>query len=259
MKSARISSWFFRSILIVGIAMLFTAAPAVVDETTTCDGVKLINQKCVPVGCFDGDAPGFPVTIARQGSYALSSNLRVPDENTTAIEITAVSVTLDLNGFTIKGPAVCSGYPWVCTPTGSGNGVRAGDNVTVMNGAVRGVGDTGIEVGRNSRVEKILAIGNAGNGIVTRTGGTVSGCTASENGRVGISVSEYSAVRDSLAHHNAGTGIFAGCVCSVIGCAATSNGGSGIYTGGTSACANNLACENDGDQIEGCTLMGENV
>jgi len=34
-----------------------------------------------------GDAPGFPVQISRPGSYRLASNLRVPDENTHAIDI----------------------------------------------------------------------------------------------------------------------------------------------------------------------------
>ena len=47
------------------------------------------------------------MTISRSGSYRLSSNLTVP-LGSNAVEITASSVTLDLNGFTIAGPAVLS-------------------------------------------------------------------------------------------------------------------------------------------------------
>src|SRR6266567_2659981 len=90
------------------------------------DGVVLINQSSALAGnVTPGDAPGFPVTISVAGSYRLSGNLTVPDANTTAIEITADDVTIDLNGFSIIGPTVCSGGPPVtsCSPTGSGAGI----------------------------------------------------------------------------------------------------------------------------------------
>src|SRR5690242_21281609 len=86
------------------------------------DGVVLINQNTALAGnVTPGDTPGFPVTIAAPGSYKLSGNLTVPDANTTAIQITADNVTIDLNGFSIIGPVVCSGFPVTsCTTTGSG-------------------------------------------------------------------------------------------------------------------------------------------
>src|SRR5262245_59149281 len=81
------------------------------------DGVDLINQSRANAGdVTPGDAAGFPVTISRAGSYRLSGNLTVPNQNTTAIEITADNVTIDLNGFSILGPVVCSGSPLACTP-----------------------------------------------------------------------------------------------------------------------------------------------
>ena len=68
----------------------------------------------------------FPLVISASGSYRLKSNIVVPDANTTAISITADDVTLDLNGYTIKGPTVCSGEPVTgCAPGGTGKGVSS--------------------------------------------------------------------------------------------------------------------------------------
>src|SRR2546428_10232429 len=73
------------------------------------DGVVLIDQnRALAGGVTPGDAPGFPVTLSVAGSYRLSGNLTVPDANTSAIQVTADNVTIDLNGFTILGPVVCS-------------------------------------------------------------------------------------------------------------------------------------------------------
>src|SRR5437867_140385 len=67
----------------------------------------------------------FPLTISEPGSYILVTNITVPDANTTAISITADNVTLDLGGFSIMGPTVCSGGPPVtsCAPSGTGIGI----------------------------------------------------------------------------------------------------------------------------------------
>ena len=52
------------------------------------DGVILIDQnKALAGNVTPGDAPGFPVTITLPGSYRLSSNLIVPNADTTAILI----------------------------------------------------------------------------------------------------------------------------------------------------------------------------
>src|SRR6266567_1525463 len=59
------------------------------------DGTVLINQSTVMA------AGGFPYMITQPGSYRLSGNLQAP-VNTSAIVITGVYVTLDLNGFSIN-------------------------------------------------------------------------------------------------------------------------------------------------------------
>src|SRR5262249_14253614 len=91
------------------------------------DGVTLIDQKAATTGkVTPADTPGFPVTISEAGSYRLDSNLIVPDAGTTAIEITADNVTLDLGGFSIIGPNSCTPNPVQCTYSGgSGIGVKA--------------------------------------------------------------------------------------------------------------------------------------
>jgi hypothetical protein len=95
------------------------------------DGVVLIDQNRALAGnVTPGDAPGFPVTISQPGSYRLSGNLTVPDSNTTAIQITADFVTLDLNGFSIIGPNVCTVNPTACSAPGSGTGVLDVDKTT---------------------------------------------------------------------------------------------------------------------------------
>src|SRR5437660_11740367 len=99
---------------------LFLILSACAIPAYAVDGVVLINQSAALAGnVTPGDAPGFPVTISAAGSYRLSGNLTVNDANTTAIQITADNVAIDLNGFSIIGPTVCSGSPvTACSPAG---------------------------------------------------------------------------------------------------------------------------------------------
>lgn len=158
----------------------------------------------------------FPLVINAPGSYRLKKNFTVPNENTTAISITADNVTLDLNGYAITGPTVCSGFPATCAPTGTGIGVSSSStNVTVLNGTIRGMGDSGILSA--NRIEKVNAVGNGGTGM------------------------NASVVIDSLADSNGGQGISAGN--SVTNSTATANGGPGI----ASSNVNNCTAGNNGN------------
>lgn len=80
------------------------AALALVPLTVSAvDGVVLIDQnKALAGGITPGDAPGFPVTIGRAGSYRLAGNLTLP-ASADGIVIAESGVTLDLNGFSIIG------------------------------------------------------------------------------------------------------------------------------------------------------------
>lgn len=175
------------------------------------DGVVLIDQnKALAGNVTPGDTPGFPVTITQPGSYRLSGNLTVPDADTTAILIAfdVVGVTIDLNGFAILGPTVCSGFPFACNPSGIGNGVFSsnGRAASVRNGTVIGMGGTGVSLGGGgSSVENVTAISNGGHGIYIVLG-TASHNRVSKNRFNGILASN-ALVTHSVASQNGGAGI----------------------------------------------------
>ena len=193
------------------------------------DGVVLIDQNRALAGnVTPGDAPGFPVTISVPGSYRLSGNLMVPDAHTSAISITADHVTIDLNGFSIIGPTVCTGRPvTACNPTtsdNSGHGVDGGsqNNVTVLNGSVSGMGGFGISLlGIGGSVEKVHADNNH-LGIALRFG-TVSGSISIANFTYGISCANATCT-GNVARGNGSAGILASCPASVVGNTSFLNG-----------------------------------
>src|SRR5579863_4016947 len=107
-----------------GLTILLAFAPAAL----AVDGTVLINQSTITNGLPGCPTGGhFPIVICQSGSYRLSGNLTVP-ANTDGIDINADNVTLDLNGFSILGPTVCSGSPLTCirnTAPPSGNGISS--------------------------------------------------------------------------------------------------------------------------------------
>jgi hypothetical protein len=116
-------------------------------RASAIDGVVLIDQNKALAGAVTpGDAPGFPVTLSVPGSYKLAGNLVVPNENTTAIAITADNVTLDLNGFVIQGPTACDAAAHTCVPTGTGDGIDFRDRfaISILNGSIKGMGHNGL-------------------------------------------------------------------------------------------------------------------
>ena len=178
------------------------------------DGVVEINQATVLAeGVTSGDAEGFPVTISEPGSYRLTGNLTVPDENTNGIEITVQDVSIDLSGFAILGPTLCTGDPFVdsCSPTGTGTGVLASgiEGFSVINGAISGMGRNGIPataVSGRGRIEKLNVHDNARTGITT-FGGLITGCQAHRNGANGIS-GAGSFISENEVFQNGVAGIF---------------------------------------------------
>ena len=213
------------------------------------DGPVLIDQdRAMAGGVTQGDDPGFPITISQPGSYRLVGNLTVQDANTSAIEITTGSVTLDLNGFSIIGPIVCSKNPTVCPAVQPGvptpAGILAGDptiaGIRVFNGTVRGM-SSGIFINaKGSTVERVTAINNAAGGFAVE-GGTIAASQAIQNGAFGMI---GLIVRDSSALENAADGIVlnAGGVAS--GNVSSYNGGIGIYVPFGTATGNTVLLNN---------------
>lgn len=219
-------------------ALAFAASPA--DAT---DGVIEINQaRALAGGVTPSDTPGFPVTIDTPGSYRLTSNLTVPDADTTAIAVpSADNVTLDLNGFSILGPTVCTGSPpsLTCSPLGDGVGVNASNrsNITVANGTVRGMGSVGIFTGPNSLIKEVHVLSNGWNGIQP-DGGIVIDNTVRSNKNIGINfLGSCGAISGNMVESNGSAGISTTLGTTVSGNSVRSNvigiNGGGVVSGNT--------------------------
>ena len=197
------------------------------------------------------DTAGFPVTISESGSYRLNSNLVVPDAATTAIQITADNVSLDLGGFSILGPNTCTPNPTTCTFSGGAGigvlavgpvGVVSPANVRVFNGTVRGMGGHGVRMlGEGTMVERINAVSNGGPGIVVGSGSVVDSfahLNASGAAIIGL------IVRNSISTNNS-FGIFIRPGGVATGNVAGFNAGGGISV--TQGTAVNNTSNNNGD------------
>src|SRR5262249_27684500 len=137
---------------VLAAAALFSVMFVLPAASWAVDGQVLLDQTKAMLGNVTaGDTPGFPITINAAGSYKLDGNLTVSDANTTAIVINHDDVTIDLNGFSIIGPNVCTSS--ICTLSGNGVGITTGvslassvRDITISNGTIRGMGSSGISV-----------------------------------------------------------------------------------------------------------------
>jgi hypothetical protein len=212
--------------------------------------VVLIDQaKALAGNVTPGDTPGFPVTISRSGSYRLSSDLTVPDENTTGVEITVSNVSLDLNGFSILGPVQCV-YPGAssCTPaTGSGDGVRITGpanryaNIAIQNGTIRGMGKSGISQDGSIPgllIDRVRLVSNRSAGVYAN-GALIIHSLATGNGGNGFSGNGIN-LQSSTAHSNAGRGLNANIGSAYGGNALIGNGAGHVNSGGPHQTTGNL-------------------
>ena len=179
------------------------------------DGVIEINQLCVNTGCFDGDTAGFPVQITSPGSYRLTSNLDVRSlsnpQNRDAIAISSDNVKLDLNGFSLIGPVICTGAGPDCSPLGSGIGILGTTlvrSITIENGAITGFGEDGININASPiLIRDMQIINNSDAGIVAISGGRFIDNDISNNGGIGIDTSNTALILNSRFSNNGGLGV----------------------------------------------------
>lgn len=243
------SSLRITTVLALVLGLWLTAYPAL-----AVDGVLEISQACVADGCFAGDSAGFPVTLANPGSYRLTSSLTVPDASTSAVELTASNVTLDLNGFLLGGPTVCSGEPIGCAPTGGGYGVLGSvdiNGVTIRNGSIRGFGNYGIFLhGNGCFVEDVIVESNNHEGIRVGLDAVLVGNRVFGNGDNGIYTSGHSRVEKNVAARNGNHGITVGGFSLVVGNVSTYNESDGINASSSSTIQGNVTNNNDEDGIE---------
>lgn len=208
------------------------------------DGVHEINQTCaVQTGCFAGDTAGFPVTItgAVGRSYRLTSDLLVPDRDTTAIEITRRDTSVDLNGFQII-LSLCQSLS--CAPiSGTGYGIYApgARGVSVRNGSIVAMGDDGVALGSHAVVTNLRVRWNGNVGISVLDGSAVEGNTSSDNGGYGILCSLGSTISRNVVRRNQSNGIACVSGSTIIGNTVAENDSTGILAYDGSIVVDNMS------------------
>jgi hypothetical protein len=199
--------------------------------------------------------------ITQPGSYYLTGNVISSIVNRHVIVVAASGVTIDLNGFLIRGLGTLQGaFDGIFAEAGV-------ERVTVRNGHIELAGRTclnletapgccvehvsasrgllhGIRVGDVSVVGHCVAHQNTLEGITTGNGCTIADCTASLNGDSGIAAGQCSAITNCSALQNSRTGIDVFDGCTLTNCTAAFNVGVGIETGRSSTVAHCSALEN---------------
>jgi len=126
------------------------------DGARAADGRIEINQaRALAGGVTPADAPGFPVSLTASGSYVLTGDVVVP-VGASGIVISADDVTLDLAGFAVQGPSVCTATSCIqSAPSGVSVSAAGVSGAVIENGFVRGFGAACVALGTRSRVQGI--------------------------------------------------------------------------------------------------------
>lgn len=188
--------------LVVG-AVLSSAGPLDPPGGAVTPSYKTLSEiePRTPIGqaTTPGDADSF-FRIAASGSYYLTGNV-FGTSGKSGIEITAVNVTIDLNGYRFEGAS------------GSLDGIviasTANAGLTITNGIIRFWGGDGIDTTGADyvRIENITSSDNVGTGLRLSGRGLVRGCNTSDNDENGMVVGGTFIVRDSVCDNNGQDGI----------------------------------------------------
>lgn len=238
------------------LSLLLTTALLFVPSTGAADGVLEINHTCaLQTGCFDGDSPGYPVTIDGSAgrSYRLTSDLPIPGANVTGVLLSGNDIAVDLNGFSVFRSA-CSAATTNCTPSsGTGSAIDRANStnrgLSVRNGSVMGMGLFGVRLGEQGEVRDVRARWNRLDGINLSVGGLVVGSTSFQNGRDGIAVGSGGTVRGNTVYDNGEDGLDVGLGATVSDNTTYENTDDGIESTGGSTISGNSAGENGGAGI----------
>ena len=227
------------AIAVRGALVLLILAGAAADALAQ----KVITQASALNGnVTPGDLPGFPVTISQSGTFVLGSDLVLPDANTSGIDIQRKNVTIDLGGFSIKGPGVA----------GHGLGIESFSLLgevaatVIRNGAVSGMGSDGINLaGSGNRIDRITVVKSGVSGIVAGPASIVTNSRAAGNAGGGIVAGSGSLVESSVAASNK-WGIVADEGCTLLSNTAVDNTLEGFYFESSSGWGRNVASNNNG-------------
>jgi parallel beta-helix repeat protein len=171
-----------------------------------------------------------PYTINQPGSYYLTNNLYGVSSDY-GIQIFANNVTVDLNGFTLRG--VTNAFDGLVV-------FQSSSNVTVCNGMISGwgQGNYGIRgLGQHSSLKNLTISGNSF-GVSCNAGSIIQNCLITSNQRDGIDLNGGGSqvLNNTIANNNT-LGGFGNAAVNVIGVnnriegnhVTVNNGGFGIY------------------------------
>ncbi len=213
----------------------------------------LINSTNTP-----GDADSV-FRITSNGSYYLAGTISAASGRV-AIKIDGDDITLDLNGFRIRGSdgdviRVNGNRRGITVRNGSisntlGIGVNAGTatDVLIEGISVRTTGGNGIVAGDRARIQN-CAVNDALIGIVAGENSVVQSCTSESNASHGFDIDQGSSVSRCTASNNLGRGIYHRGRGSIVESSAFSNGSEGIRAENTTTVENCVSSLNAGRGI----------
>ncbi len=285
----------FRILLLTAVATSVLAQGPLTPPGTPAPTMKTLDQVEPRKEVNATNTPGDGVSVFRisaPGSYYLSANV-TGVASKSGVVIAADDVSLDLNGFEVKGIA------------GSVSGIVLSgtrENCLIRNGAIREWDVKGIDGGFGffAVYENLRVSDNGGIGIHVGSGSVVRSCVVSDNGSHGfqclsvsgghtirVVVMEHclatgnggdgfrltnTTIRDCVAELNGGKGITVFSVATealtATNCMAISNTGDGISAGVGSTLTNCTAKENggtygifagEGSTLTGCTAYSNDV
>jgi hypothetical protein len=230
---------------------LFAACALCSGPALASDGVIEINHAAAQAGgVTPGDAAGYPVSISVPGSYVLTGPLTVTG-STSAIEVTVDDVSIDLNGFAISGPEVCtgSGATLSCSGASGGSGIHDvyNDRLSLHDGTMRGF-QRGIATGDQARIERVSISQMAIDGILAQEDAIVRDCHVSLTDGYGIQAGNGAQIRDDVVSGARLAGIFASNDAVVRGNTVRGSGG-GIDAGLSSVIEGNSVSTSHGSGI----------
>lgn len=205
-----------------------------------------------------GDAE-YTYIISESGSYYLSEDL-IGEVDKHGIHIIASNVTLDLMGFSVRGPGrgtprhgiQCTGVNNIVVRNGiitqwDATGFEAGftspeSRACVIESVTSSYnGEAGITLAQDSVARNCITFSNETYGIHAQSGSRIESCTANENELDGIVALGRCVVLNSLASDNHRMGISVGSNSTVRGSNASSNDSDGIKCSANCVVADNIA------------------
>lgn len=255
-------------------ALLAVVAFAIVSSSggpAFAQGEVVITQAKANAGnVTPNDAPGFPVTISRAGSYVLGGNLQVPADKV-GLQVTSHNVDIDLNGFRIDGGnvatnAIASNYGESSIHDGiikrfkaSGIYLRNG-TWTIENMQVFFNGGFGIDAGHNSNYNTFLnntIVANGFSGLVTGDFARIQNNNISSNDLWGLLCGGYCHVEgNNVSGNKTGISIDSGVA---LGNTVIGNSGGGIVGGVYNGVVVYLGAGNNSLAKDGAFPMGQYV